>query len=132
MLTKHFNKQQKATQNKQNQLEEKLDNLMEIQNIKLEEHKKLSLQIRSDINNQAKQQELLQNLVLDMKSTNKVEKAIFADNESNECKICMERQKKVVLVPCGHTMCDVCARKLKKGECPTCRSKISDTQKFYL
>ena len=102
--------------------------VMENLTIKFEEHKKLILQ--SDIKNQAKRQELFQDLVLVL--TNKEEKSLSTDNESNECKICMEKQKNVVLVPCGHTMCDGCAQKFQKGQCPTCRTRVSSTQKFFL
>ena len=126
---------QKQQQNK-DLLETKMDQIIQKihkQTLQLDELKKLEVKTQSDLRNQTKQQELIQNLVLDLPSTNKVKKPIkIVDTDCLEYKICMERQKKVVLVPCGHTMCHICAKKLQKGECPTCRSKISDTQKFYL
>ena len=38
------------------------------------------------------------------------------------CEICMERERDVVFVPCGHTSCEQCSKKLKK--CHVCREDI--------
>lgn len=46
-----------------------------------------------------------------------------------ECKICMERLNKIMLVPCGHCFCLECSRNLK--ECPICRSSISSINNIY-
>ena len=46
-----------------------------------------------------------------------------------ECKICMEKLNKIMLVPCGHCFCLECSRNLK--ECPICRSTISSINNIY-
>ena len=46
-----------------------------------------------------------------------------------ECKICMERLNKIMLVPCGHCFCLDCSKNLK--ECPICRSSISSINNIY-
>lgn len=46
-----------------------------------------------------------------------------------ECKICMERLNKIMLVPCGHCFCLECSKNLK--ECPICRSSISSINNIY-
>ena len=46
-----------------------------------------------------------------------------------ECKICMEKLNKIMLVPCGHCFCLDCSKNLK--ECPICRSSISSINNIY-
>ena len=46
-----------------------------------------------------------------------------------ECKICMEKMNKVMVVPCGHCFCDVCAKNFK--ECPICRTQIDAIHNIY-
>ena len=50
---------------------------------------------------------------------------------SPECIICMDREACVALIPCWHaTYCSECAEKL--NECPQCKQKVEDRQKFFL
>jgi DNA repair exonuclease SbcCD ATPase subunit len=45
-----------------------------------------------------------------------------------KCRICMENDKNIVLLPCQHyTMCEVCADKAGQtgNTCPICRTNIS-------
>jgi riboflavin biosynthesis pyrimidine reductase len=45
-------------------------------------------------------------------------------DESQACKICMEREINCVLLECGHMLtCVTCGRKL--AECPVCRQNVS-------
>ena len=139
---KVLSQQQKATLNNldkmEGKLEGKLENYHEEVIFKQQELKKLCLDTRSTLNNQVKQQGLLQNLVLDLKSPDKKDKnqnVAQSEPESvNECKICMERSLNAVLKNCGHTMCFECAQKMKKEkkDCPTCREKIVGFQKIFL
>ena len=133
---KVLSQQQKVTLNNLEKMEEKHENNHEEVTIKQQELKKLCLDIRLSLNNQIKQQGLLQNLVLDLKTPNeKVENVAQSEAEPcNECKICMERPLNTVLKNCGHTMCFECAKMLKKGkkDCPTCREKIMGFQKIFL
>ena len=51
--------------------------------------------------------------------------------ESKFCKICMDNEINIVLVPCGHFIsCDDCASCLKF--CPMCRRKINVKVKTYM
>eukprot|EP01059_Diplonema_ambulator_P033230 TRINITY_DN685_c3_g1_i1.p1 TRINITY_DN685_c3_g1~~TRINITY_DN685_c3_g1_i1.p1 ORF type:complete len:504 (+),score=57.51 TRINITY_DN685_c3_g1_i1:27-1514(+) len=47
-----------------------------------------------------------------------------------ECGVCLDKKKDVVLVPCGHLLCDTCAHEVT--ECPYCRHKIGSRMKVYL
>ena len=49
--------------------------------------------------------------------------------KNNECIICFENPKEVVIIPCGHLiMCALCSYKVRKKyeECPKCRQQIED------
>ena len=47
------------------------------------------------------------------------------------CKICLDKDRRVTLIPCGHFIsCVECAQSLK--ECPVCRTNITSFQKTYL
>jgi metal-dependent hydrolase (beta-lactamase superfamily II) len=56
------------------------------------------------------------------------ETKIFEDTEEEDCIICMERKKSVVVQPCNHFyICKICAIEIKKTQesiCPVCRSKV--------
>ena len=52
------------------------------------------------------------------------------DNDMCECKICMEKQIEVIVIPCGHCFCNVCIE--NSGSCPLCRNNIVKTNKIYL
>ena len=46
-----------------------------------------------------------------------------------ECKICMERLNKIMLVPCGHCFCLECSKTF--NSCPICRSYIQSVNNIY-
>jgi len=56
---------------------------------------------------------------------------MWAEREDEkQCTICAERQKDIVLIPCGHLFCSACS--LKFGEiCPNCRKRIERRIKTY-
>jgi predicted RNase H-like nuclease (RuvC/YqgF family) len=71
---------------------------------------------------------------LKAKMTNTSSKTDIQNEEmmvvENCCKICLERKRDVVFVPCGHVYsCKKCASKLF-GKCPICRT-VSKTVKLY-
>jgi hypothetical protein len=46
--------------------------------------------------------------------------------DSPECVICMDMNKEMIIVPCGHyCMCRKCTQSLTKRECPICRGVIA-------
>ena len=55
------------------------------------------------------------------------------DNNINisqsECNVCMDKKKNIVLIPCGHTICETCVVKIKK--CHICQMLIKQIQRFY-
>ena len=95
-------------------------------------------EIQKTIDNQTKQQGILQNLVLDLKSSDvnsNQEAQAKTDNEAeknHECKLCMDKILTVALKPCGHiVVCENCVEKLGRN-CPLCRKLIVGTLKVYL
>ena len=46
-----------------------------------------------------------------------------------ECKICMEKLNKVMLIPCGHCFCLECSKNLR--DCPICRANIQSFNNIY-
>ncbi|XP_062998827.1 baculoviral IAP repeat-containing protein 7 [Elgaria multicarinata webbii] len=51
--------------------------------------------------------------------------------EERMCKVCMDKDVSIVLVPCGHlVVCAECAPNLRR--CPICRGVIRDTMKAFL
>lgn len=51
-------------------------------------------------------------------------------DESNDCVICMERPREIVLIPCGHlNFCLECIKKLKT--CPSCRKEIVEKIRVF-
>ena len=56
-----------------------------------------------------------------------------------ECKLCMDRDVKVLIQPCGHLSCKKCVFKMKNSSedkkvpenCPFCRSSVERFTKIY-
>lgn len=142
-ITKQQNNPQKAEflEQKFTEIKEKTKQNFDDQNRMLEKQnedlKKQLSQIKTSINNQTRQQGILQNLVLDLKSSNdKSDQPHRAQAESDEtsrqCIICMDKDLCVALRPCGHIVaCEGCVGKLTR-KCPTCRETIIGTLKIYL
>jgi len=55
------------------------------------------------------------------------------DNKLN-CKICFERTRDTVLIPCGHVFCNLCSIYLKEGleKCAICKNGIDKLQKCFI
>ena len=95
--------------------------------------------IKNAVNNHTKQQSILQNLILDLKSEN-IELKEYKENNTagntsiivQECKICMDKPlTNVALRPCGHIVfCEDCTENLPRN-CPICRKMIIDTLKIF-
>lgn len=51
--------------------------------------------------------------------------AIYEDDSTNECAVCLAADKEVVFIPCGHYYtCNDCSGQLKT--CPICRATITN------
>ena len=89
--------------------------------------------IYKEIQNQTKQLNSLQHLVLDLKNSQsskqnaeKVETELIAN-----CVFCLDKTLTHAVRPCGHLIaCTDCVEKLPK-ECPICRRTISDTLRIF-
>ena len=56
----------------------------------------------------------------------------FAPTEfigKEKCAICLSANRNTVLVPCGHTCCNVCVQNI--NDCMVCRKKIEKKQRIY-
>ena len=88
-----------------------------------------------EIQNQTKQLNLLQNLVLDLKnSQSSKQKAEKVETEliTGNCVFCLDKPLTHAVRPCGHLIaCTDCAEKLSK-KCPICRRTIFATLRIFL
>ena len=96
---------------------------------------KQDTELEKTLQNQAKQQGLLLNLVLDLRNTKSSEGQASAEpvktESDNKCVICLDKPLTIAVRPCGHMIsCLECVKKLSP-KCPICRSTISDTLKIY-
>lgn len=67
--------------------------------------------------------------------TDKLSKAEPSSEPTITCKICMDNQSNMVLVPCGHVMCSGCINRLSKEhmkQCPMCNAEILKCMDIYL
>ena len=54
------------------------------------------------------------------------------DDDSNDCVVCTDAKRDVVLVPCGHVaLCQKCAGSLLVKKCPICSSAITQVVKQF-
>jgi hypothetical protein len=51
-----------------------------------------------------------------------------------ECPVCLDGAKDTALVPCGHTLCGLCAGELLRGgrPCPVCRAHFGSVLRVYV
>jgi len=55
---------------------------------------------------------------------------IWSEKEDEkQCTICAERNKNMVLVPCGHFFCSICAHAVE--QCPNCRKQIESRVRTF-
>lgn len=47
-----------------------------------------------------------------------------------QCPICCTRTVNTVMVPCGHTLCNLCAN-MRTDKCHLCRAPITGVNKFF-
>ena len=66
---------------------------------------------------------------LDLCIIRKEKKDILETIKLFECKICMDKQNEVMLIPCGHCFCSNCSTNM--SNCPICRSNIINTNQIY-
>lgn len=51
------------------------------------------------------------------------------EQEKEICAICLENQKSIVVIPCGHCYCESCASGIKR--CAICRQDIKQRSKIF-
>ena len=59
-----------------------------------------------------------------------------AQQQAEECVVCLVNKKEIVFYPCGHQcLCQECCERFKKESqhmiCPICRNRIVDCIKIY-
>ena len=125
--------QQKFIQQGQEAVEKKLKMQKQTCNQRFLDLRNLCMEIQVTIDAQAKQQELLTNLALDIKNGEEPSDAQKANDSKDECVVCMDKPMSVAWVPCGHVCyCIECAEKCKKEDkCPTCSQKVTELQRIY-
>ena len=110
--------------------------------VKFEDASKLDKKILYNILSNKKRQELadldysINNLRLtynSLKSANdkKLEETENRLKAKYECSICMENTREYACIPCGHTYCEECCRKMTSGQCYTCRKQVDFFQKLF-
>lgn len=53
------------------------------------------------------------------------------DMSKKMCPVCFEKEVSMVMIPCGHTYCDVCSVYDYRAKCPQCRMVINSRVKLY-
>jgi len=53
------------------------------------------------------------------------------DMSKKMCPVCFEKEVCMVMIPCGHTYCDVCSKYDYRAKCPQCRAVINSRVKMY-
>jgi len=62
-------------------------------------------------------------------------KMIADEHQKKVCSLCFDRLRDETLIPCGHTFCSVCAKRVYAQNdqlCPYCRHSIQRTQKVFM
>lgn len=54
-----------------------------------------------------------------------------AKNNSHTCPICFEREVDTCCVPCGHTLCEECSKRMASNVCGTCRNRVSNHVRLF-
>ena len=110
--------------------------------VKFEDASKLDKKILYNILSSKKKEELqnldysINNLKLTFNSLKKRHDEKLKEIEDSlkskyECSICMENTREYACIPCGHTYCEECCRKMTNGECYVCRKKVNFFQKLF-
>ena len=110
--------------------------------VKFEDASKLDKKILYNILSSKKRQELtdldysINNLRLTFNSLKGRHDQQFKETEDKlkakyECSICMENTRDYACIPCGHTYCEECCRKMTNGQCYTCRKRVDFFQKLF-
>lgn len=56
----------------------------------------------------------------------------FTENDPrNLCPVCMSREVSAACVPCGHTLCHVCAYRMDENRCFLCRNQMEKVIKLF-
>ena len=110
--------------------------------VKFEDASKLDKKILYNILSNKKRQELadldysINNLRLTYNSLKSENDKKLKETEDRlkakyECSICMENTREYACIPCGHTYCEECCRKMTNGQCYICRKQVNFFQKLF-
>ncbi|CAH0378188.1 unnamed protein product [Pelagomonas calceolata] len=55
----------------------------------------------------------------------------IATPSTQECPLCMDGDREIALVPCGHVLCAGCAGRHATESCPMCRQDVASTMRVY-
>lgn len=50
---------------------------------------------------------------------------------TQECPLCMDGDREIALVPCGHVLCAACAGQHASESCPMCRQDVVSSMRVY-
>lgn len=53
------------------------------------------------------------------------------DMAKKMCPVCFDKEVSMVMIPCGHTYCDLCSNYDYRAKCPQCRATINSRVKMY-
>jgi len=110
--------------------------------VKFEDASKLDKKILYNILSNKKRQELT-NLDYSINNLRMTYNSLKSENDKKlketedrlkakyECSICMENTREYACIPCGHTYCEECCRKMTNGQCYTCRKQVNFFQKLF-
>ena len=77
-----------------------------------------------------KQRELTNGVGGDAMLVRQLQELLEKERESNQCVVCMDRPRSMMMVPCKHfCVCETCSSKLRK--CPLCNRHFSKVEKIY-
>jgi len=77
-----------------------------------------------------KANQLLKEINTVKKSFNVLSSAFDHKKTISFCPVCYVKEKNNVLIPCGHTLCNICAPKLSR--CPICKKQIQKNIRFFM
>lgn len=81
---------------------------------------------------EAAQRRLESDLLSERTNLHEAKAALAAASSACKCQVCFNNDVGLAMVPCGHTICEVCIGHLHGNQCPFCRSKISTRVKIFL
>ena len=86
---------------------------------------------------QAQQRRLELDLAGERAALSECKEELLKASSAFKCQVCFTCDVSHVMVPCGHTICEVCIGSMQgqliaSNRCPFCRTNIISRVKFYL